>query len=280
MKILKYISLFLVAAVTACSSDSDEILLVNETEGLLKIQTLQNEHHELELYSENGKLQTGYNKIVLRLKDKEDEAYISNAEINWMPMMQMESMQHSAPKSEVVRLPETETLYAGYVVFQMAENESEFWSLEINYSIGGQSFTMQDDIVVSASNRRKVAVFTGSDDIKYVMALVEPREPQVATNNISIALFKMEDMHSFSIVDHYRILIDPRMPGMGNHSSPNNVHLTQNMEDGFYYGDLNLTMSGYWKINLQLENAAGEIVKGEAIEGTTESSSIFLELEF
>jgi hypothetical protein len=39
-------------------------------------------------------------------------------------------------------------------------------------------------------------------------------------------------------------------------------------------------MTGYWKINLQLANAEGTILKGEEITETVTSSSIFFEIEF
>jgi hypothetical protein len=80
-------------------------------------------------------------------------------------------------------------------------------------------------------------------------------------------------------VDNYTIQIDPRMPGMGNHGSPNNVHLTQGT-DKIYRGKLSLTMSGYWKINLQLLDATGAVLKGEPVAGDNESSSLFFEVEF
>jgi len=39
-------------------------------------------------------------------------------------------------------------------------------------------------------------------------------------------------------------------------------------------------MTGYWKINLQLLNETGEVLKGEPVTDTNEGSSLFLELEF
>jgi len=74
--------------------------------------------------------------------------------------------------------------------------------------------------------------------------------------------------------------IDPRMPSMGNHSSPNNVNLTQSTLDNLYHGKLSLTMTGYWKINLQLLNALDEVIKGEEVTDSNPESSIFFELEF
>ena len=39
-------------------------------------------------------------------------------------------------------------------------------------------------------------------------------------------------------------------------------------------------MTGYWKINLILENEIGETLKGESISDDNESSSIFFEINF
>ena len=69
------------------------------------------------------------------------------------------------------------------------------------------------------------------------------------------------------------------MPGMGNHGSPNNIDLTQSTDD-FYHGKLSLTMTGYWKVNLMLENQNGETLKGEPITDTHQSSSLYFEIEF
>ena len=70
------------------------------------------------------------------------------------------------------------------------------------------------------------------------------------------------------------------MPSMGTHSSPNNVDLTQVAAGGMYKGKLSLTMTGYWKINLQLLNANNEVLKGEAITDAVPASSIYFEIEF
>ena len=70
------------------------------------------------------------------------------------------------------------------------------------------------------------------------------------------------------------------MPSMGNHGSPNNTDLIQSSIGNFYEGKLSLTMTGYWKINMQLLNASGEILKGEAVTAENEASSLFFEIEF
>ena len=40
----------------------------------------------------------------------------------------------------------------------------------------------------------------------------------------------MESMMSFPVVEDYKILLDPRMPSMGNHTSPNNEDLVSSAE--------------------------------------------------
>lgn len=195
-------------------------------------------------------------------------------------MMHMTNMSHSGPHSDINKKADLETLYEGYIVFQMAENETEYWDLTFEYTISGEVFTATDVIEVPASAKRRVNVFTGSDDVRYVLALIEPKDPKVAINDMSVAVFKMENMMSFPIVNDYQIKIDPRMPSMGNHSSPNNEDLFQLNSNEFYHGKLSLTMSGYWKINLQLLNAETEILKGETVNEETESSSIYFEIEF
>ena len=70
------------------------------------------------------------------------------------------------------------------------------------------------------------------------------------------------------------------MPGMGNHSSPNNEDLIYDPTTQRYNGRLSLTMTGYWKINLMLENQNGDVLKGEEVTELNESSSLFFEIEF
>lgn len=283
MKIqLKSIIAAFVASITiaSCSSDSEVSPVVNELEGLTKIKEFVNTTHTIELYSNKSILEQGYNDITLRIKNNADNQYVKNASVNWMPMMHMTTMNHSCPKSAVVK-PSSESLfYKGYIVFQMPQNNTEYWDLKIDYSINGANFSVTSVIDVPASAKRKVTSFTGSDGVKYVLALIQPNSPKVAINDMTVGVFKMQDMMTFPVVNNYTVKIDPRMPSMGNHGSPNNVHLTQAIAEGLYNGKLSLTMTGYWKINLQLLNNNNDVLKGEGISDTVTSSSIFFEIEF
>lgn len=281
MKFLKLTLLLLAVGIfTSCSSDDDkgQAQPMDETEGLLLTKIIDNQTHEIAIYTVDGKFTEGYNKVYFQLKDNSGSLQ-TDVVFGWMPMMYMESMEHGAPYSEIQKVSGKSTLYEAWVVFQMAGNADEYWELSFDYLTGGGSFHASDIIDVESSELRRVTVFMGSDGGHYVLALVEPTEAEVALNDMSAGLFRMSSMHEFETVNNYRVLIDPRMPGMGNHGSPNNEHLTQGA-DGFYHGKLSLTMTGYWLINLMVENQDGAVVKGEAVTESHPQSSIYFEIEF
>ncbi len=281
MKNLKYLLpiLFVFTIFTACDPTDEPV--IDETENLIKVQEFRNETHIIEVYTESGNFYTGYNNISIRIKDNATQKYLKNIAINWMPTMQMPTMTHSCPKSELTKVNESTTLYNGYTVFQMTGLDASGWSLKFMYTIDGVDYMVQDTIMVLQSTRQNVTTFTGTDSVKYIMALIEPNNPKIAINDMVVGLYKMENMMSFPVVENYTITLDPRMPSMGNHSSPNNTDLTYSMVDSMYHGDLSLTMTGYWKLNLKLLDAQNTVLKGEDIvDGMVEQSSLYLEIEF
>ncbi|WP_432223025.1 hypothetical protein ACRASX_08000 [Flavobacterium sp. TMP13] len=277
---IQYIVALFVAVLTFTSCSNNDDAAATDIEKLNLVTKLENDLHTVEIYSETGFLQQGFNDISLRIKDKKTSEYVKDAAISWKPIMHMKMMSHSCPFSTIVKSAENNSIYKGYIVFQMPQNDSEYWNLEINYSIDGASFSVQSNIPVPAVAKRNVTSFTGTDGVKYVLALIEPTKPKVATNDIKIGLWKMENMDSYPIMDGYTIKIDPRMPSMGNHSSPNNTNAIQGKAGDWYNGKLSLTMTGYWKINLQLADKNGTIIKGETVSEIIDSSSLFFEIEF
>jgi len=273
---------FMTLAFSSCSNDDDNAITptANELEGLTKFKEISNDTHTIELFSHMGATQQGYNEIKLRIKDKTTNQYLKNATVSWMPKMHMAMMTHSCPYSEVKKITADGTLYEGYIMFQMAQNATEYWDLKIDYTIDSMAYTATSIIDVPASSKRTVNTFTGSDGVKYLVAYVAPEHPKVAVNDMVVGVWKMVDMMTFSVVDGYTVKIDPRMPSMGNHSSPNNVNAIQATSGDLYNGKLSLTMTGYWKISLQLAKPDGTIVKGEPIADAVTESSIFFEIEF
>ena len=272
------LSIFLIS----CRTSDDPVTppSVNELEGLVKVKEFSNDTHTIELYTVTGTTQLGYNDLKFRIKNKSSNQYEKNASINWSPVMHMTSMSHSGPKSSITKVTPDGTLYTGYLVFQMPQNATEYWDLKFDYSINGTAYTATTVVDVPDSAKRRVNSFLGSDNTKYIVAYIEPRTPKVAVNDMTLGVWKMQDMMTFPVVDGYTVKIDPRMPGMGNHGSPNNVNATQTSAGKLYNGKLSLTMTGYWKINLQLANAAGTVLKGEEVTDQNPASSLFFEIEF
>ena len=109
---------------------------------------------------------------------------------------------------------------------------------------------------------------------------MSPMDPEVKVNDMSAGLYKMENMMTFPQVEGFKIVLDPRMPSMGNHTSPNNEDLVFDNATDCYTGKLSLTMTGYWMLNLQLLNENGEVLKGEEVTDENEASSLYFEIEF
>lgn len=272
-----FISLFLFS----CSDDDDNPSLdQNPTEDLRLVKQMNANGHTIELYSDNSQFLVGYNDVYIRIKDASG-SYVDNFQVNnWMPKMNMAMHSHACPYSQVTNT-NFNSMKKGYIVFTMPSNETEYWELTLNYSISGQEFTANDTILVNSSgSRRRVMNFTGSDETTYIVAYVNPKNPKVAVNDMEALLFKKESMMSFPLVENYTLKLDPRMPGMGNHSSPNNRDLTFDAAHHIYKGKLSLTMTGYWKLNLKVLDQNQNWVAGTDITDSNESSTVYLEIEF
>ena len=279
MKFLRILPLVLLTIFASCSSDSNEPVL-DELDGLTKFKEITNTTHTIELYKHMGGFEQGFNEIALKIKDKATNQYIKNATFTWMPIMHMAMMNHSCPKSPVTKVSTDGSVYEGYIVFTMAQNATEYWDLKIDYAINGTTYSITSVIDVPASAKQRVTTFTGSDGVRYIVAYADPHHPKVGINDMVVGVWKMQDMMNFPVVDNYKLKIDPRMPSMGNHSSPNNVDAIQTLAGDLYNGKLSLTMTGYWKLNLQLVNASGTVLKGETVTDAVPASSIYFEIEF
>lgn len=276
-------SLILIAIVLfSCSSDDDNNTNEeNPVDDMYMFHSFSQNNYLVKLYSENPQLETGYNELALTIKNEETDEFIDDAELSWKPIMHMTGMSHAGPHSEVNNSANNQ-IYEGYLVFQMPGNEEEYWELNLNFDVKGESFdeTISLDVRPTSDGLVNTQSFEGVDEVRYVLAYKAPQIPKVATNDMEAVLYKMEDMMNFSIVEDYHIALDPRMPSMGNHSSPNNEDLVYDSANQTYKGKVSLTMTGYWVFNLKLLNDEGEVLKGEDITEDNEQSSLYFEIEF
>jgi len=103
--------------------------------------------------------------------------------------------------------------------------------------------------------------FKVGDDVYYI-SLVNPQDLKTGSNTITAYISKKGS----PITSPYQLASEtfsidfvPTMPDMGGHTSPDNVGFTK-QADGSYQGTINLTMTGYWRIDLTVKDSNGNII--------------------
>lgn len=224
-------------------------------------------------YTKTGTFHNGYNEIFFVATKKATGNYIKNFEISGIaPLMHMVKMDmfHSTPVG-----PVAESFNDGYlavkrtwVSFIMNTSDAGNWNLSYDALIlGAKGGIEKHDIVVNAlpDGQAWVKSFKAGNDT-YYLSLVNPSDFETGTNEIQAYISKK----SAKATDPYQVAtetfivdIDPRMPDMGNHTSPNNTPLLK-QEDGSYKGTINLTMTGLWRIHLTVKDEQGNVVAGDS----------------
>lgn len=212
------------------------------------------------LYADESSLVAGYTRLYTQITDSNGDE-VSNATVSYTPMMDMGTMQHSAPVIQPTYNSTTGT-YDGAVVFQMSSTAGT-WTLNVSVDGNVASF----GLTINEPSTKVVGVYQGTDGISYIVSFVRPITWQTGMNDFSIMLHKMESMMSFPAVTDMEIAFTPEMMSMGHGSSGNidPVHIA----DGMYSGTVNLSMAGDWRFHLELIN-----------NGTTIHSDAFLDILF
>ena len=222
-------------------------------------------------YTKTGALHSGYNDIYFVATKQSTGNYIKNFDVtNITPLMHMVKMDmyHSTPVG-----PDAASFNDGYlavkrtwVSFVMNTSDAGSWTLSYDALVLGKTGGVEkQDVVVNAlpDGQAWIKSFKVGDDT-YYLSLVNPNEWQTGTNGIRAYVSKKSAKATTPYTlasDIFTIDIDPRMPDMGNHTSPDNTALVK-QTDGSYQGTINLTMTGLWRIHLTVRNADGEIVAG------------------
>ncbi|MCR5271136.1 MAG: FixH family protein [Prevotella sp.] len=299
MKKVKGLFLILVvAALTACNSNDDGVQAGIEIPGItitddidccsaeealqvyrflqtLKIvpelQTEVDGKYNVFAYTKTGDFHNGYNEVFFVATKKATGNYIKNFEISGLtPLMHMVKMNmyHSTPVG-----PATESFNDNYlavkrtwVSFVMNTSDAGSWSLSYNALIlGTKGGIDKREIVVNAlpDGQTWLKSFKVGNDT-YYLSLVNPTDFETGTNDIKAYISKKSEQPTTPYqlaTETFSIDIDPRMPDMGNHTSPDNTPLLK-QENGSYQGTINLTMTGLWRIHLTVRDEQGNIVAG------------------
>ena len=222
-------------------------------------------------YSKNGSFHTGYNEIFFVATKKKNGNYIKNFDVtNVTPLMLMVkmNMKHSTPVGPSVETFDETRLAVkrGLVSFLMNTSEAGSWTLGYNVSVLGSNGGIEAaDIVVDAlpEGQQWLKSFKVGDNT-YYLSVVNPTDWQTGKNTITAYVSKKNTPATtpYGLAqEKFTIEIDPRMPDMGNHTSPDNVSLTK-QADSSYQGTVNLTMTGRWRIHLTVKDSKGNVVAG------------------
>ena len=231
-------------------------------------------------YTRNGSFHNGYNEIYFVATKKATGNYIKNFELtNITPIMHMVKMDkfHSTPTGPAAESFDNGILAVkrSWVSFLMNTSEAGSWTLSYDALVLGKEGKVEKkDIVVNAlpDGQAWLKSFKVGDD-NYFLSLVNPSDWKTGTNTIKAYISKKSDPITTPYAlatETFTVEIDPRMPDMGNHTSPDNTPLVK-QQDGSYQGTISLTMTGLWRIHLTVKDAKGNVVAG----GEEELSSLY-----
>ncbi len=242
-----------VSLLAACSNNSNNSPTVTSK---VSLGTAMAGDMTVELLTDN-KLETGLTPIYIKVTGADGKA-VTDASVTFVPLMTMSSgMKHSAP---VIGNPtiDTDNLYHGYVVFQMASSDMDVWSatVGINDSDAETNDASFSNLSVSDSGRAQVFTYTDpttSVATNYVSSLNFTGSPQIGLNPIVFTLHQMQDMMTFLPIDDATLVLNPQMPSMG-HGSPGSVNPTATTL-GRYEGQLSFSMAGTWVTTVTISQA-------------------------
>lgn len=247
------IATVIISAISACSKSND----AKPLETLEKITEIESDDKSLviELLSDQ-KLNIGYNTLYFRISDQKNKKEVKNASIKIVPMMEMHmesgAMKHSSPVENPGPSLNEKGLFKATVVFSMASDDHGSWTLEVEIKVS-DSPTAQTVIIpvtVLPNKEEKIKTVQFADGSKYMVTFIQPTAPKIGINDFEIVIHQRKNMFEFPAANGFTVKLEPEMPSMG-HGSPNNISpiLTSS---GHYKGKVNFTMSGDWRIHLDL----------------------------
>lgn len=247
--------LFFLTSVLLLSCSEDTPGPGNPVEGLTRIAVseLAEQSYVLEVYSATPILTASYTPIYVRVLDKEQQA-VKLSDIRIIPEMTMHmdghEMQHSAPVSAVTASQQA-GLYEAAVVFTMAGTETDKWVLNIDVKTPHFAETLRVPLEVKETPQPRIKSVKTESGAVYLLAYIAPKEPEIGVNDFEFAIYQTVDKDNYLPVDDLQVSMRPEMPSMG-HGSPNNLDPVS-IGQGLYQGKVNFTMSGDWRIHLELQ---------------------------
>ncbi len=241
--------LFLALAVTvSCNLSDDQSGLFSEPERY-KLGEFTADGVTVAAYSE-APLDMGFHHIYFEVH--EDGALLDRPEITFTTMMHMENHSHASPHQNpsAERDPDA-GLFRGWAIFTMPSGMMGSWELIVSVrdpDADGREVEGMIDIEIEESAR--VRTFMADSGQRYVLTLVQPKNPRTGLNDLVVTLHQRESMMHFPPVKTALFDFEPWMPSM-DHGSSNNVDPVHD-SDGFYHGKVNFSMTGDWELRFDI----------------------------
>lgn len=259
---LKLISTGIILSTLLSISCSEDEVQINPTEGLTKIGegVASSSNTKVEIWADE-ELFVGYNMLYAKLSDATTGDAIDESMVQFIPMMNMLSgMKHSAPVDNPVSEQAVNSLFPGAINFIMPSG-TDIGSWILKVKVQNQIRNVEDfvelDLNVITPEKTRMYSFATEDGMKYFVSYHFMEKPKVGVNDFEVMIHTKQSMDSFPAVTDFTIIMEPEMPSMG-HGSPNNVPPTHK-GNGHYVGKVNFTMTGDWRIHLNLSR--GELSK-------------------
>jgi len=246
----------LTLALTSCQDD-DEVT-ADPTAGMKKISSgyALGAAAWVELWAKED-LFAGLNQVYLAAYDSASGKRITDAHIHLNPIMDMMTMTHSCPVLD----PEEDAvneLFPTEVLFTMPSGDMGTWSLQVavhNHHADKYGAALFD-IHVNATKPSRVFSFQAASGQRYYCSYLFPNGMKVGVNDFEVIAYTYTS-DGFVPAENLSITFTPEMPSMG-HGSPNNVSPVYH-EKGHYQGKANFTMTGDWRLNLQLSSGETDL---------------------
>jgi len=247
---LLYLSTLLISLISCSSNDE---AAPDPTMGLKKITSgyAPGAGARVEVWSKED-LVAGLNRVSLAIYDSVSNKRITDAHIHLNPVMDMKTMTHSCP----VLNPEEDAidgLFPGEILFTMASGDMGSWSLEVKVHnhLADKFGTASFAINVRPTTPSQVISFQAASGQRYCLSYLFPNGMKVGVNDFEVIAYTYGD-DGFVPAEDLSIGFTPEMPAM-DHGSPNNVNPVYT-ENGHYKGKANFTMTGDWRLNMQLQD--------------------------
>lgn len=267
--------IFLFFGFFSCASDTEsgDILFENNPlKNHYQIYSFSNETHLIELYARDTSLYEGYNDVLLRIKDINDE-YISYADIEW-EVATDEGI--TGPIAKINRSVDNPDVYTSFLIFPK-NTYDKIWNLHIIYKIQSTTYEATTNLEIRKPNSNRITILeeTGLDNKDYLLTLIDPYSPIAGHNNCSMIVF--EQLSSTEFVAREDLFIHV-WNSSGDYIQDDIVEIPFRANTNKYQGKIEIPGTGLWRLNLFVKNESGSVILGEEKSANHQTSSLHFPL--